>query len=670
MSTRDELRRVLDRTRSITRSVGPHPIVLARSLAFVYDRRRRGSKLAAGRIRAKGAQESVSFLDLDIPTFDDLPEELRMSATAIRDEAQLVAEHTVDYLGSGRVDLGSTISWHTDFKSGFRWPMSDYRSLQVFHPPVGADPKVPWELSRGHQFLSLARAARIYEWECYAETLYAQLFDWIEANPPYLGVNWSNAMEAGIRLTNWLWALSTVAPLRPPAPADHQSIASAVYDHAIYIRANLEGTPQLRSNHYLGDLLGLMAAAVLLPDADALHGWNAFAREQLEREICKQVYEDGVSFEGSIAYHGLAMEIFAIALYLAEASGATLSPSYRSRLRAMVQASAALRHDDGRIPLVGDQDSGRVLPEGFIRPPTHDNLIWLTTACLQDSAPLEGRPHPEVAWTLGLSAWCEVSRSPSQRLPRNDAWFPVSRLLVARSRRFHAVFTFGALGQNGNGGHGHNDTGSFELSCDRRPIIVDSGTYTYTPDPEARNAFRSTRAHNVVTVDGLEINPIAPDRLFELRQHARVRVHDVGIHGNVAKAVVSHDGFRRRGDYVMVRRTATLDKVGEILTIEDYVVGGGVRDLELRLHFAQRVACELSDGQLIASVDGVAIQVTFDRRFQVELGETWISEQYGVKALSVVAVARLRERLPLEIALRISPASGDRLPRYTERVRT
>ena len=59
-----------------------------------------------------------------------------------------------------------------------------------------SDAKVPWELSRGHQLLTLARAARLTADGRSAE-LYAQLTSWLDSNPPDTGINWVTPMEVG-----------------------------------------------------------------------------------------------------------------------------------------------------------------------------------------------------------------------------------------------------------------------------------------------------------------------------------------------------------------------------------------------------------------------------------------------------------------------------------------
>lgn len=72
-------------------------------------------------------------------------------------------------------------------------------------------------------------------------------------------------------------------------------------------------------------------------------------------------------------------------------------------------------------------------------------------------------------------------------------------------RLFLAVFA-GQNGQNGLGGHAHNDKLSFELNIDNENLTLDPGTYLYTPLPEKRNKFRSTKMHNCPYIPNFEQN--------------------------------------------------------------------------------------------------------------------------------------------------------------------
>ncbi len=78
--------------------------------------------------------------------------------------------------------------------------------------------------------------------------------------------------------------------------------------------------------------------------------------------------------------------------------------------------------------------------------------------------------------------------------------FPDFGLFVFRSSRLYLAMRCGPVGQNGNGGHAHNDQLALELTVDGEDLIEDPGSYLYTPLPERRNAYRSTACHFVPRV--------------------------------------------------------------------------------------------------------------------------------------------------------------------------
>jgi hypothetical protein len=100
--------------------------------------------------------------------------------------------------------------------------------------------------------------------------------------------------------------------------------------------------------------------------------------------------------------------------------------------------------------------------------------------------------------------------------------YPDSGIFILKSDRIHLTIMAGGVGQNGFGGHAHNDKLSFELNIDGIDIVSDSGTYLYTSLPDRRNEFRSTNSHNCIQV-GSEQNDFKKhtNGLFVLREMSR-----------------------------------------------------------------------------------------------------------------------------------------------------
>jgi uncharacterized heparinase superfamily protein len=590
-----------------------------------------------------------SRLDLPslvLPELQAWPDELRTALDGLRDEADAALRHEIDLLGSGPVDLGADIDWHRDFKSGYRWPEIFYQDVEVTRLADDSDAKVPWDLSRGHHLLALARAAAVFGDGAARAELERQLHAWIEANPPGIGINWTNPMEIAIRAVNWVWALATVDTVRPVDVRLREAVARSLATHGRHIFHNLEGSPQLRSNHYMSDIVGLLVIAAVLPDDPMAARWWRHAHRALEREARTQVLADGVNFEASLPYHGLILELLLIARWVAVWKRRPLSDGFDAVVRRMLDASLLLRHPSGRIPQFGDGDSGRILPAGSGRPPTHDHLLWTGGVMLATPVPDGQVPDIEVALNYGLDAWRNVAasaeRRPAGALPAAHS-FPDAGLHVLRSARLHLVVRCGDVGQNGNGGHAHNDLLSFELSYDGVVVVVDPGTFAYTSDVEARNEGRSTRAHSTVQVGEYEINPFDATEVFSMPAWAHVLPAALRVTEAHLELTCGHDGFRSAG--VTVKRTFRVDRNAHTVSVRDQLLGAATRPAVSRLQLAPGSdVCSEANESFVARIRGVDVAITVvGADIELAVDAAPVSERYGVR----VPAARLDMSIPL-----------------------
>jgi hypothetical protein len=652
------LRRSAGKGVRVLAEVGPRPGLLAAEVtarAAGRVRRRRLRSAYHRLVATPPGGATLSLPNLDLPPADALPAALAHGAALLRLEAEDALAHRFDVLGSGTVELGPAVDWHADFTTGHRWPLAFYQDVPVRQP--GSDPKVPWELSRGHHLLTLARAARLFGDERYADGLESSLVSWLDANPPGLGINWTCPMEVAIRAVNWIFALSTVEGFRRLSPALRERVVRALQVHGRHVAANLEGTPLLRGNHYLADVSGLFVLGCVLRGDAAASRWRRAARRALEGAIRQQVHEDGVGFEASLPYHGLALELFLVARAVAGWAGVPFSGGFDDRLGCMLAASAALRHPSGRMPQFGDCDSGRVLPAGTARPATHDSLLWLGAAVI-GRRHLDGNPDPEVAWTLGLDAWRRAAAAPAA--PAGRRAFPAGGAYVLTGGGTHCVVRCGGVGQNGRGGHAHNDLLSFELSLGGVPVVVDRGTYCYTSDPDERDRFRSTAFHSTVRLDGQEQRPLLRDEVFRLPDAAAFRVEEADVDAVVARLTCAHDGYLRLDPPAAHRRTFELDRASGSLAIRDRLAGEGARLVESFLHLAPGTRVRrLGDApQLALERRGASVELRADGFDEVEVVDGVHSEQYGVREPAPVVVARAARRLPCQLGFVLVPSSS------------
>jgi hypothetical protein len=135
---------------------------------------------------------------------------------------------------------------------------------------------------------------------------------------------------------------------------------------------------------------------------------------------------------------------------------------------------------------------------------------------IEDSAP--GAPVGAAAELLH----CLVQRPALTRAVQTFA-YPEFGVFGWRSDKFFLAIRCGSIGQNGNGGHAHNDQFLVELQVEGVDVLRDPGTYVYTPHPDLRRRFRSARSHPVAwpKEDG-EQNDISA--MFRMRQTWTPRV--------------------------------------------------------------------------------------------------------------------------------------------------
>ncbi len=123
--------------------------------------------------------------------------------------------------------------------------------------------------------------------------------------------------------------------------------------------------------------------------------------------------------------------------------------------------------------------------------------------------------------------------------------YPDFGLFIWRSLRFFLSVRCGPVGQNGNGGHAHNDQLAIELNIDGEDWIADPGTYLYTPSPKDRDAYRSVHAHAAPKIGKGE--PARLDLgLFRLEDKANARCLRFDIGGFEGMHVGYREPLHRR----------------------------------------------------------------------------------------------------------------------------
>lgn len=579
--------------------------------------------------------------------------------------ADAICAHRFDLLGSGPSDLGDRIDWHRDFKSGHRWDPRTFHTRVRYGHIAGVDVKVPWELSRFQHLPTLGKAFWYTGESRYPAEFVAQVSHWIAANSPRFGVNWTCPMDIAIRAFNWLWGAAFFRDAPEATPAFWRELARSLLTHGRHVLKTLErGADGITSNHYLADLVGLFGLGMGCPFFREAETWRALAFSEICREMERQVHPDGGDYESSIPYHRLVAEMFLAVAILCRENGIALPAPYRERLEKMLEFTLWYTKPNGLAPQVGDNDDGRlhILADyGTWDPRDHRHLLATGGEFFdRDDLRAAAADHAEEAMWLTGRSWLAAPRSAAP-VPGSRA-FPDSGIYLMREEGLYLLIACGAVGTRGIGNHKHNDLLSFELHADGQDLLVDPGSFVYTPDPAGRNRFRSTASHTTVMVDGEEQNRFGEGGLFWLHADATPRCLAWEVGPEEDRFVGEHDGYARLADPVIHRREIRLQKRPRTVEIVDSLRGIGTHTVTWNFTLAPGVGLQPAGEGRWEMIGGAARALfrlvgaepeTARDAMRGEVGEAFVSSRYGVKEKTTALRFALHAKLPVECRFRI-----------------
>lgn len=429
--------------------------------------------------------------------------------------------------------------------------------------------------------------ALVQHWRDSGEARHVALLErhvdgWIAAVPP----GFIAADVTGRRVRNWVFALALLDGAFVPLA---RRMEASLREQVAWLRGNLHA----QRNHRTLELFAIFIAGVWLGEAE----WTGFAMAELLANAEADFLPDGVHVERSSHYHCIALRNLIEAVDLADDNGLAVPPELRAIIARAGRFAHALHKPDGTIPALSDADTG-------------DYRAMLGPA--PAFAPVESFEHGGYTVMRGVSGG-------------------------------YLILDHGPIGE---GNHGHLDCLSFEWASADRSLIVDPGRYTYHEAGETnwRAAFRGTRAHNVVQVDGEEqtlyrqgpkrmkiAGPSPQAGLFERRsgenwQLVRAFCHSAQYDVRHERSVIAHkDGW---------------------WVIHDRLLAPDHHDYELLFQLdplAQGVAewRDLPAGPAVVSPDLVLVPLAGEA-MACSFEQGWVAPSYGLRQPAPRVVCRQR----------------------------
>lgn len=475
------------------------------------------------------------------------------------------------------------------------------------------DIKDAWEPGRFSWGYDLARGWMLTGDSAFAEEFWQSLEQFVEACPPFDGVQWGCGQETAIRATALLWCEGAFVNA-PPSTAGRMTMLRTLLSWSGERIADAIGYGlSQRNNHGISEATGLIAIGARLRRSDRRAGeWLERGKEYLDRCVRDQFEPDGWYIQHSFNYLRVALDQLVMAERTLRHTGDRLSDDCNARIRAAIALLAEVTDPvTGEPPLHGANDGAWVLPLSTAA--YRDMRPSLTAAAATFDVALRADLTPDQE-TLSWLRSAPPARAPAP---------PVPRIATGESGWVHAV-TEGACVFARAGAYrsrpGHIDPLHIDVWIGGRAVVRDAGTYRYAASAPWRNGLAAEEVHNTLTLAEHPLTRRGPRFLWLSWPRARVVDWVIRDDGTILFRLLN-ESWEPAG--ITHQRSCELS-AGAVIVVDRLTVPSGIR-VTPRVHW-------LLDGSAddisVMGSGGAARSEVYGDRSSVR---GWISEGYGDK---------------------------------------
>ncbi|CAD7778199.1 Heparinase II/III-like protein [Candidatus Methanoperedenaceae archaeon GB50] len=436
------------------------------------------------------------------------------------------------------------IDWHLAPDTGKIWPKRFSLSIPYRPGNIYGDARLVWEKARFQELANLAflyylKDDKLKEGREIIDYICKIVSSWIDENPPLRGIHYISAMECGLRIIALCFILDILR--KRLSSAFWKKVLKTIYFHAKWIEKRLSLFSSL-GNHTVAECTGLLYASLLFPEFPEAKRWYKKALKILEKEAEHQILPDGGGIEQAFWYHKFVLDLYGLVIHLLKNKKQKIPEVFERQWERGHKFLSFFYNKKERIPDIGDRDDGFALSPYLKLAPKKESSKW------------------EGIKTFFHSGYTVVSYQ--------------SPYLIK------LIFDHGPLGMPPAYGHGHADALSILFNIEE-DIFIDPGTYTYGGDQRWRKYFRSTSAHNTITVDGKDQAVQKGTFIWDKPYNCRF-LNCIKLENGVI-LIAEHDGYKRLFSPVKHQRAIYINKNG-ILLILDQIKGKGKHQIELNWH--------------------------------------------------------------------------------------
>ena len=593
---------------------------------------------------------------------------------AFVDAADKIVDGRIDLLGLKNLYVGTDIDWHREPLSSMRSPMKHWKQFDDLDTSETGNKKIIWELNRHQHFFTLGLAFWMTRDERFGETFARHLESWMTENPPGMGVNWSSSLEVSFRAMSWIWAFHFFKDSKHFTPELFKQTLKYLYRHGRHIEQYLS-TYYSPNTHLTGEALGLYYLGTQLPFFERAKHWRKLGEDILFAEITKQILPDGVYFEQSSWYQRYTADFYAHFVVLKSLARDLFphpsAPELEKRLEKAFDFMMSVTMPDGKTPIIGDDDGGRMLPLTTAGPDDFRGTLSLGAFIFDrgDQKQISGPPGAEIFWLAGSGGVTTYnSMKPIERKTASREFPDGGYCVMSDGTTGGDNYLLVDCGEVGSlsGAHGHADALSIELAVNGKTLFVDSGTYTYHESKLMRDYFRSSTAHNTLSIGSGSSSEMGGAFSWKTRARARRKRWITDKRFDFFEG--SHNGYERLKDGATHTRSILFLK-NDYWIIRDLVETVGEHEYALNFHYRADAKPFIGgEGAWVGDADHRMF--TFGDNGSWHQKESWLSTNHGNKVNAPFLRFLSRGRGTQEFFTFILPAGPGVEPPEVEEIRT